>query len=472
MLAGYGLSNAGVVMMTPSLVLLWSICRYPLAASIWGGFAVLISHSWLLALHPLTWVGINAALSLPFTLIIWTACAFLGGILVGFWAWFGKLIFGFVHKDGTLRIQFSYALVMACLWGLAEVSLARLPLFWIGLGSSLLPLDRPLAGLAQLFGAGGLATIQLLISWWIWKIFIAMRSGRKLFKPLLIGFSLVALLHLFGWSLLAGHKSSGSILVSTWQPAIPTRKKFTMEQLRLLPNALQTALEDSADLGADLFVAPEGTLPYGKVLPLPAPLPSFIGGFRSVKGQQRSSLLVFEKGEQIASSAIDKYRLVPLGEWVPSWPGLNKIGLSAVGGLTPGAPSRLLDWKGPPVGVGICYELSNGVSFSNAVSKGANWLLVVANLDPYPVSLHAQFNSLSQIRSIETARDLLVVANNGPSTLVSPNGEQVQLVDPFKEGNGLAKVHLYDSNTFYSKWGELPLYMFLVLGSFGIFFKG
>ena len=98
-------------------------------------------------------------------------------------------------------------------------------------------------------------------------------------------------------------------------------------------------------MGADLFVAPEGTLPYGKVLPSPAPLTSFIGGFRSVNGEQRSSLLVFYPGEETFSEVLDKSRLVPLGEWIPSLPGFLKNGLSAVGGIESGTSSRFLEWK-------------------------------------------------------------------------------------------------------------------------------
>ena len=64
-LAGIALCLSGPWWMVPALALLWSVVQSPLAAALWGGVAVAISHHWLLALHPLTWLGVPALLSLP-----------------------------------------------------------------------------------------------------------------------------------------------------------------------------------------------------------------------------------------------------------------------------------------------------------------------------------------------------------------------------------------------------------------------
>ena len=57
-LAGLALSAptwcpSGPWLMLPALALLWALTCCPAAAALWGGLAVLISHRWLLALHPL-----------------------------------------------------------------------------------------------------------------------------------------------------------------------------------------------------------------------------------------------------------------------------------------------------------------------------------------------------------------------------------------------------------------------------------
>ena len=468
LLAGVGLNQGSPWWMVVALALLWEISQWPVAAALWGGLAVLESHHWLLALHPLTWMGVPAALSLPVAVGIWLVCGLSAAALVGTWAWLsGSLArislvrINLVSGSAGFFAQACHALLMACLWGLTEVLLAYSPLFWMGIGESLIPGDLWLAGLARIIGSGGLAALLLLVGWWLRRTVLAFRRGLSWPRPLVLGLLLLLLLHALGWALLrpatATVPASAAIPVALWQPAIPTRSKFSDEQQRRLPLALGAALADAAAENAAWLMAPEGTLPAGQPLISPAPVPLLSGGFRWVRGQQRSGVLVIEQGDRLASSAIDKHRLVPVGEWLPSWLGGLTPGLSAVGGLAPGSASRLLRWPGPPAAVAICYELSNGSAMAAAVAEGGQWLLAVANLDPYPLALQRQFLALAQLRSIETARDLVSVANTGPSALVSAAGTSEQILVPMRAGLGMASLHLHQELSFYTRWRELPL---------------
>ena len=94
LLAGLALAPLGLpALLWPALALLWALAgsapsglsrgRWPLlAAGIWGLAAVLVSHRWLLWLHPLDWIGVPAPLSLPICLALWLGCGVLGGGLV------------------------------------------------------------------------------------------------------------------------------------------------------------------------------------------------------------------------------------------------------------------------------------------------------------------------------------------------------------------------------------------------------
>ena len=363
-LAGLGLCWSGPWWMLPALALLWSSARSPWAAALWGASAIAISHCWLLALHPLTWLGVPALLSLPLAMAVWLICALAAAVLTAAWSVVGRCL----PSPGTLP----HALVLALIWGLTETLLARAPLFWIGVGGSVLPGDPWLAGLSRWVGAGGLASVQLLLGWGLWRLWLLSRTDT--------GFSwrwsgqaalALAVVHAFGALALyggaPGQPSGEAMSLALWQPAIPTREKFSDRRQAELPGRFDAVEARAQRDGAQLLLAPEGTLPLDRRRFDDNALPVISGGFRWVAGQQRSALLLLDPQASGPPTAIDKHRLVPLGEWFPAWPGLS--GLSAVGGLEAGSASRLWPWGGPPAAVAICYEISNGTA-SGSRSRG------------------------------------------------------------------------------------------------------
>jgi apolipoprotein N-acyltransferase len=420
----------------------------------WGMAAVLLSHRWLLWLHPLDWIGVPAPLSLPLCLLLWLLIGLAGGLLVALW-----LVL--MRRLGPARL--STALGGAALWGLAEVALARGPLFWIGLGSASLPGDPALAGVASLGGAGLLAALQLLIGWGLWRLLCGAAGWRRWLLPCL---ALLLALHLTGLAALASiaPQAGPSERVLLLQPAIPTRRKFeAQEQLRLLR---QLTLAQRAAAGvAGTLVLPEGSLALGQPLPEPAPVEVLSGGFRQEGAEQRSSLLRFAPGERLAGQWLDKHRLVPLGEWVPGAGLLRWSGLSAVGGLQSGPPSRLLRRPDGPVAVAICYELSDGRSLASASRAGAEWLLASANLDPYPRLLQQQFTALARLRAIESGRWLVSAANTGPSLAVDARGVVRSQLPPGRSAIQTVEIHRLQATTPYVRWGEAPLLGLLALAA-------
>ncbi len=462
LLAGTSLLQPSWALMPFSLAFLLAASNFPLAGSIWGGVAVLISHSWLLGLHPLTWIGVPELLSLPIAILIWLLCGFLGCVLCGGWCWLGQISFLGQAKKKSLRANFFHTLFMSSVWGLAEVVLAQLPLFWIGVGNSLLPNDRWLAGLARWFGSGGLVIVQFLIAWWILQTTLYFQRRKSWQKIFSVGLVTIFLAHCLGWFLLFKQKTFDKKPIALWQSAIPTREKFSAQQISLTPKLLIEALKKGSEMGALLMVAPEGTININQPLISPAPIPLLAGGFRLIEGRQRSSILFFDKNQTSFSTALDKHRLVPLGEWVPNL-GFTFNGLSALGGLEAGDRSRFFSWGGPPLAGAICYELSDGHSLAEAINQGAEWILAIANLDPYPLSLQKQFISLAQLRSIETGRDLVIAANTGPTALIANNGVIANVFPPFRDGISIVEVQFSQERTGYLDYGELPLLGFLII---------
>lgn len=495
------------------LAALWALAGDPPAAGapegrrwcglLWGAAVVLVSHRWLLWLHPLDWIGVPGPLSLPLCLALWGACGLAGGLLVEGWL-------TLVRRGNAA--QPATAVAAACVWGLAEVLLARGPLFWIGLGSSALPGDPALAGVAALGGAGLVAALQVLVGWCLWRLLRCSGSRRgwlALTGLVVLGSHLLGLAAMAGVTaelnrelngeLLAGSPPDSPLVLAAsssalgslqlppspsaaaappasaerllvLQPAIPTRRKFEAAQQRRLLEQLALAQRRSAP-GASgrpvqSLLLPEGALALGQPLPEAAAVEVLSGGFRQQGAGLHSSLLRFAVGGRDPVGWVDKHRLVPFGEWVPLAHLWSWSGLSAVGGLQPGQPNRLLSRPAGPIGVAICYEIADGTALARASREGAGWLLASANLDPYPALLQAQFLALARLRAIETGRWLVSAANTGPSVLVDAAGRLRDRLPAGRNGSAVFSLRPRSQLTPYDRWGEAPLLMALAIALF------
>ena len=138
-------------------------------------------------------------------------------------------------------------------------------------------------------------------------------------------------------------------------------------------------------------------------------------------------------------------------------------GLSAVGGVNPGSTSRFYNTNfTPPIAVAICYEISDGLKIRKAIKSKAELIVTPANLDPYPSKLYNQFLSLARLRSIENKKDNLLVSNTGPSGLISDTGEIIQLLDFNTEKIQLVFPNFSSGKTFYTEYGDKPLFLLLI----------
>ena len=81
--------------------------------------------------------------------------------------------------------------------------------------------------------------------------------------------------------------------------------------------------------------------------------------------------------------------------------------------------------------------------------------------DTYPLQLQQQFLALAQLRALESGRDLLSVANTGPTALVRADGSVEMLLPPNKEGVARASVELHSRGTLYSRWPDRGLLLML-----------
>ena len=208
-----------------SLFILWSRSDKKLANFLWGFFFILVSHSWLYELHPLTWLGFSWISSLIISISILLGCSLVGGILVYLWGLLGKRILQ--RKDISNMNSLTLAvkvLLLSFAWGIGEFILSQTPLFWIGLGEGIVPGDLYLAGLARWIGASGLCVVQLTIGFWIYLIYEKWKIKYHFKKTFLFGLLIIVILHLLG-GLTNQISRNNEYPVALWQTNMPTREK-------------------------------------------------------------------------------------------------------------------------------------------------------------------------------------------------------------------------------------------------------
>ena len=454
-----------------SLFILWSRSEIKSANFLWGFFFILVSHSWLFELHPLTWLGFSWISSLIISISILLGCSLIGGILVYLW---GLLSNKILLKKDIYKMNFlpliTKVLLLSFSWGIGEFILSQTPLFWIGLGEGIVPGDMYLAGLAKWIGASGLCVVQLIIGFWIYLIYEKWKRKYHLKKTFLFGLLIIVILHFLG-GLTNPMKRDNGYPVALWQTNIPTREKTNFNN-QFINEKLISAQKIAVSNSAKLLITPEGTLNNNFDLAFKSKIRMLAGGFRNSTNGLRSSLLGYQIGDETYSSFIDKHRLVPFGEKIPEFFNIFSRGLSAVGGIQPGSNSRFFKSKfTPPLAVAICYEISDGFKIRNAINRGAEIIISAANLDPYPTKLHNQFLSLARVRSIENKKDNIIVSNSGPTGLISEEGIIIKLFDPNTEQNEVVNPNFSTKKTFYTKYGELPLILlFLFLVGLNLYF--
>jgi len=451
-----------LIFMPISLFILWKESERKIANFWWGFFFVLISHSWLYDLHPLTWLGFSWLASLIITILILLFCAFLGGLLVYLWGLLVKII---LWEEDIFKLKLLPLVVkiffLSLTWGIGELILSQTPFFWIGLGSSLVPSDIYLAGLARWIGVSGLSAIQILIGFWIFYIHGKWRRKLHFKKTFIFGLLFIIFLHLFG-GLTTQVKRNYEYPVAIWQTNIPTREKLKIDD-EFIKEKYNIAQKYALANKAKLLVAPEGILPNNFYFDKSSRVNMLVGGFRNFNDELRSSLLGFQVGDQKFTSFIDKNRLVPLGEKIPRFLVNSSRGLSAVGGIQAGSDSRFFDPKfTPPLAVAICYEIGDGLKIRKAINSGAKLIITAANLDPYPTKLYNQFLSLARLRSIENRKNNLLVSNTGPSGLIQDDGKIIQLLDLNVEQNKIVFPNFSSEKTFYTKFGDIPILLFFI----------
>ena len=318
----------------------------------------------------------------------------------------------------------------------------------------------------------------------------ALPPGGPRAKPAVAALVLVVALFAGGAALLPAEPSEdGRPVVRIVQPDAPQHEKWDPAKIPVFFDR-QIAYTEAPPTGAlaspALIVWPETALPMllaraGDAL---AVMADAAGGARLAAGIQRggdgvyfNSLVTLDASGRLGQ-VYDKHHLVPFGEYMPAagvfarW---NIFGLAAraQGGYTPGPGPRLLDFG--PLGRAlplICYEAVFPQDVQRAPAR-ADFLLHVTN-DAWFGQWSGPYQHLAQarVRAIEQGLPLLRSANTGVSAVIDGGGRVREALPLGQAGFIDAVLPAPLPPTPYSRTGDLPVLVLLVLFTAGLLLRG
>jgi apolipoprotein N-acyltransferase len=193
-----------------------------------------------------------------------------------------------------------------------------------------------------------------------------------------------------------------------------------------------------------------------------------------------SAFLIRPRPEKEKSQKYDKIRLLPFGEYMPmrgkiSW---SHLRIPTIEGFVPGKEwtvFRLTDFN---FSVTICWENLFPEMVRQFARKGAQFIVNITNEAWFGKSAAPyQFLSMSVFRAVENRFFIVRCANTGISCIIDSQGRIVSRLqnndgqDLFVRGILTGSVILSHSETFFTKFGDVFVYLSLMMSAAVLFFS-
>ena len=363
-----------------------------------------------------------------------------------------------------------------------SVAIFSLPIAWIAveylrsilftgfpwLISGTMLANTPLDGWTPIIGAQGNTFLLILISSVLYQLVSNLQQSRS---PLLL-FILFSVLMISSYTLknFQWTELEGVVTASVVQTNLELEEKWSTEGVIDTKNMIETAI-DLGDKG-EIIVFPETALIFSE-----KEIKDWLD-YIDVKAKQKNITLLtgiieregdFKVRNRIlglgeANSYYDKVKLVPFGEFIPFENITGKffdiLGLKLTNTL-PGEQIKTINAGNIRISASICYE----IAFPGLIRKTAsdsNLLVTISNDTWFGRSYGPiQHLEIAQNRALEHKKTLVRSTNSGISAFITKEGKIKEKQGYFEEKSLKNEIELYKGQTFYAKYGNLPLFSIL-----------
>ena len=354
---------------------------------------------------------------------------------------------------------------------------------WLSLGYS--QTGSVLSGYAAVIGVYGISLMAVLTSGLFLYVLTCYRSIAKrkmifaltgLFSIWIVGF----LLSQINWTEKAGKTLKVSLVqgnveqVSKWDPAqfekrkqrylSLTRKHWDSDLVLWPENSLTIFYHNLKDNFLAELSSEAKKNNTDIILGLPV--------LDRIKDEYFSSLVAINSSDNTQPQFYHKNHLVPFGEYLPLASllrGLINFFDLPMSGFTPGQYNQpLLTAAKQIIAPTICYEDAFGEDLIRFLPE-ATLILNASNNAWYGDSFAPhQHLQISQMRALETGRDVMRVTTNGISALIDYKGKIISRSPQFKSYVVTGFSQPRTGRTPYVIWGNYALLLIIATGLFGV----
>lgn len=443
------------------------IAPFPLVALVWGIGYHGVAISWIMGIHPMTWLGVPWWPSLAIALFCWGFISLLGGLFVSLWA---ICLVRLDRQKPALRI-----LIGTAIWCGLEALWSAGPLWWSSLAYTQSPQNLIILHLGQFSGTSTITALIVAVNGLIAEGWIKTKNSSAIFAPLrfvnqnfLLATGILITSHLIGFFLYIQpitKPPEAAVKVGIIQGNIPNKVLLHPGGFRRVIDSYTNGYITLADQGVDAVLTPEGALPIFQHDLMGTPFISavqkkgvvaWLGAFGERGNSYAISLFTINSQGEIVNR-YDKTKLVPLGEYIP----FEEI----LGGLiqrlspldahqVPGSANQLVDTPFGRVIVGICYESAFGEQFRRQAAAGGQFILSSSNDAHYTTAMATQHHAQDIMRAIETDRWTVRATNTGYSGFVDPHGKTLWISGYNTYETHAETIYRRQTQTLYVRWGD------------------
>ena len=481
-----------------AIVPLWILVRQQktwqqiaILAFAWGIGYYGLALFWITGVHPMTWMGIPWLASIAIAIFCWIFITLWGTAIVVSWS----VLFHLITKNVSDKYRGSNitrVVIGVALWCVLEKIGSYTPLWWSTVAYTQSPHNLIILQLGKLSGISTIVAIIVGVNGLLAEAILAWRNlpnlkknikAKLLFLSFLILLTTAHFLGYYFYQIPIAQDNLAPLKVGIVQGNIPNEIKLFSEGWRKAIAGYTSGYQRLARQGADVVLTPEGALPFywSDIIDgssfyravTTEGVPAWVGALKRNDSSYHTSLFTLT-GEGKTYSRYDKYKLVPLGEYVPFEPVLGKFidRLSPLeASFAPGKPNQIFDTPFGRAIVAICYESAFPQHFWRQAKAGGEFIITASNNAHYSETMPAQHHAQDVMRAIESDRWAARATNTGYSAIVDPHGNTLWISPIDKYAIHLGTIYRRRNQTPYVRWGDWLTPLLVFLGISGLLYS-